>query len=297
MDTPMGMSLEGSNLYHVEKSYENNTNRLLDFNHIKAMVLGESLISDKKSLRNLLLNLEQEENAARNITLFVAGSSAAEILSLTEETEGSMGTYLEEMLESQKDFRQKKIATVGSLMNQWHNQNELLLLPVLSEKGNRPAVSGYAVISNFDYVGIITVEEAMQIFLCQNLIETFLCELNQEEAAEILNIRVSVSVADDRDDPTVLVSVAGQGKLKAGQANSMGQEYQIEQRMEKRLMTNLQETAQKLQQEYGIDITNSYVSLGGYNRKLYQKYKNQPDAYNRNVRHLFEVDIDILNWE
>ena len=112
----------------------------------------------------------------------------------------------------------------------------------------------------------------MQIFLCQNLIETFLCELNQEEAAEILNIRVSVSVADDRDDPTVLVSVAGQGKLKAGQANSMGQEYQIEQRMEKRLMTNLQETAQKLQQEYGIDITNSYVSLGGYNRKLYQKY-------------------------
>ena len=77
----------------------------------------------------------------------------------------------------------------------------------------------------------------------------------------------------------------------------MVQEYQIEQRIEKRLMTNLQETAQKLQQEYGIDITNSYVSLGGYNRKLYQKYKNQPDAYNRSVRHLFEVDIDILNWE
>ncbi len=275
MDTPMGMSLEGSNMYHVEKSYENNTNRMLDYNHIKAMVLGERLLSDAKSLRNLLRNLEQEENAARNITLFVANGSAAEILSLTEETEGSMGTYLEQMMESQKDFRQKKIATVGSLMNQWHNQNELLLLPVLSEKGNRPAVSGYAVISNFDYVGIITVEEAMQIFLCQNLIETFICELNQEEAAEISDIRVSVSVADD----------------------SMGQEYQIEQRMEKRLMTKLQETAQKLQQEYGIDITNSYVSLGGYNRKLYQKYKNQPETYNQSVHHLFEVDIDILNWE
>ncbi len=297
MDTPMGMSLEGSNMYHVEKSYENNTNRMLDYNHIKAMVLGERLLSDAKSLRNLLRNLEQEENAARNTTLFVANGSAAEILSLTEETEGSMGTYLEQMMESQKDFRQKKIATVGSLMNQWHNQNELLLLPVLSEKGNRPAVSGYAVISNFDYVGIITVEEAMQIFLCQNLIETFICELNQEEAAEISDMRVSVSVADDRENPTVSVSVFGKGKMKAGQASSMGQEYQIEQRMEKRLMTKLQETAQKLQQEYGIDITNSYVSLGGYNRKLYQKYKNQPETYNQSVHHLFEVDIDILNWE
>lgn len=297
VDTAMGLSLEGADMYHVEKSYENNTNRMLDYNHIKAMVLGERLLSDAKSLRNLLRNLEQEENAARNTTLFVANGSAAEILSLTEETEGSMGTYLEQMMESQKDFRQKKIATVGSLMNQWHNQNELLLLPVLSEKGNRPAVSGYAVISNFDYVGIITVEEAMQIFLCQNLIETFICELNQEEAAEISDMRVSVSVADDRENPTVSVSVFGKGKMKAGQASSMGQEYQIEQRMEKRLMTKLQETAQKLQQEYGIDITNSYVSLGGYNRKLYQKYKNQPETYNQSVHHLFEVDIDILNWE
>lgn len=49
MDTPMGMSLEGSNMYHVEKSYENNTNRMLDYNHIKAMVLGERLLSDAKS--------------------------------------------------------------------------------------------------------------------------------------------------------------------------------------------------------------------------------------------------------
>ena len=296
-DTPMGMSLEGEDMYHVEKSYENNTNRILDYNHIKAVVLGESLLSDAKSLRNLLLAWEQEENAARNITLFAAGTSAAEILSLTEETEGSMGKYLEEMIESQKDFRQKKIATTGTLMNQWHNQNELLLIPVLSEKGNRPAVSGYAAINDFNYVGIVTVEEAMQIFLCQNLLETFLCELNQEEAAEISDIRVSTSVTEEEGNPVVSVAVKGQGRMKTGQANSMGQEYQIEQRMEKRLAANLQGTAQKLQEEYGIDISNSYVSLGGYNRNLYQKYKNNPEEYNRSVRHLFEVDIHILNWE
>lgn len=296
MDTPMGMSLEGQDMYHVEKSYENNTNRVLDYNHIKAVVLGESLLSDAKSLRNLLLAWEQKENAARNITLFAAGS-AAEILSLTEETEGSMGTYLEEMVESQKDFRQNKIATVGNLMNQWHNQNELLLVPVLSEKGKRPAISGYAVIDHFDYVGKISVEDAMQVFLSQRLLDTFLCELNEEEAAEISNISVSAEVSDDGESPTVSVSVAGQGRMKAGQANSMGQEYQIEQRMEKRLAADLQETAGKLQEEYGVDITNSYVSLGGYNRNLYQKYKGGPEEYNRSVRHLFEVDIDILNWE
>lgn len=296
-ETPMGMSLEGEDMFRVEKSYENNTNRILDYNHIKAVVLGESLISDAKTLRNLLLAWEQEENTARNITLFAASGSAAEILSLTEETEGSMGTYLEEMIESQKDFKQKKIATVGSLMNQWHNQNELLLIPMLSEKGNRPAVSGYAAISNFDYVGIFTVEEAMQVFLCQNLLGTFLCEPDREEVAEISDIQLSMSVEENEGTPVVSVSITGQGKMKTGQASSMGQQYQIEQRMEKRLTADLQGTAQKLQEEYGVDITNSYVSLGGLNRNLYQKYKNQPEEYDQNVRHLFEVDIDIINWE
>lgn len=295
-DTPMGMSLEGVDLYHVEKSYENNTNRILDYNHIKAVVLGEKLISDARSLRSILLAWEQQETFARNISLFASSGPAAEILTLTDETEGSMGTYLEEMLESQKDFKQKKIATVGSLMNQWHNHNELLLIPVLSEKGSRPAVSGYAAIQNFEYCGILSMEEAMQVFLCQNLLETFLCEPSRDEAAEISNIQVLTSVEDADGTPVVTVSIAGKGKMKTGQASFVGQQYQIEQRMEKRLTADLQGTAKKLQEEYGIDITNSYISLGGLNRGLYGQYRNMPGEYSRDVQHVFEVDIEILNW-
>lgn len=296
VDTPMAMSLEGDDLFHVEKSYENNTNRILDYNHLKAVVIGENLISEPKRLRNLLLAWEQQERAARNISLFVGSSSAAKILTLTEETEGSMGTYLEEMLESQKDFSQKKIATVGSLINQWHNQNELLLIPVLTEQGNRPTVSAYAAIENFEYRGILTVEEAMQVFLSQGLLEKFTCEPDREEVAEISNIRVTTSVEQEEGQPVVTVSITGQGRMKIGQANSVGQQYQMEQRMEQHILAGLQRCAGKLREEYEIDMTNSYISLGGLNRGLYQVYKNLPDEYSQNVQQMFEVDIEILNW-
>lgn len=295
-DTPMGMSLEGMDMYHVDKSYENNTNRVLDYNHIKAIVLGKDLILDSRRLRSLLLAWEQQEAAARNISLFVGSSSAAEILTLTQETEGSMGTYLEEMLESQKDFRQKKIATIGSLINQWHNQDELLLIPVLTEQGNRPTITGYAAVENFDYCGILTVEEAMETFLCQNLLQTFLCEPEWDEAAEISNIQTVLSVDDAEGTPVVTVSIKGQGRMKSGQINSVGQQYQVAQRMEKHITADLQETAAKLREEYGVDITNSYVSLGGLNRGLYWKYQNRPEEYNKSVEHVFEVDIEILDW-
>ena len=48
VDTPMAMSLEGDDLFHVEKSYENNTNRILDYNHLKAVVIWENFISEHK---------------------------------------------------------------------------------------------------------------------------------------------------------------------------------------------------------------------------------------------------------
>ncbi len=297
VDTAMGLSLEGADMYHVEKAYENNTNRVLDYNHMKAVVLGENVFSDTVQLRGILSAWEQREASARNTSLLVGSGSAAEILSLTEETEGSMGTYLEEMLESQKDFKQNKIATVGNLMNQWHNQDELLLIPVLTEKGNRPVITGYAAISNFNYQGILSVEDAMKSFLCQNLLAKFTCEPAKNLAVEISNIRAKKTIAMEGELPVVTVKITGKGRLKTGQISSVSEQYQLEKKIEKRLTADLAETAERLQREHGIDVTNSYISLGSHNHSLYRIYRDFPDAYNQEVQQAFQVEINMLNWE
>lgn len=296
-DTSMGLSLEGADMYHVEKAYENNTNRLLDYNHMKAVILGENIFSSERQLRRLLLAWEQREASARNTSLFVGSSSAAEILTLTAETEGSIGKYLEEMLESQKDFKQDKIATVGDLMNQWHNQDELLLIPVLTEEGERPVITGYAAVLNFEYRGMISVEDAMKVFLSQNLLGKFTCEPTEEDAVEISDIQVSKAIEQQGDTPVVTVSITGQGRMKTGQVSSVSEQYQLERKIEKQLTADLLETAEELREAYEIDMTNSYISLGGHNRKLYEAYKDFPDTYNREAKQVFQVDISLLNWE
>lgn len=296
-DTPMGLSLEGVDMYHVEKSYENNTNRVLDYNHMKAIVLGKNIFEDQRQLRSLLLAWEQREASARNTNLLIGSESAAEILSLTKETQGSMGKYLEEMLESQKDFKQNKIATIGDLMNQWHNQDELLLIPVLTEQGNRPVITKYAAVLNFSYRGMLTVKEAMEVFFCQGLLETLTVEPSKNEVVEISDIQVSMNIKRQGEIPTVMVSISGKGKLKTGQISSAAQQYQLEQKIEQHLTADLQATAEKLTEEFGMDMTNSYLSLGGLDRELYSVYENLPDMYNEKVQHIFEVDINLVDWE
>lgn len=296
-DTPMGLSLEGVDMYHVEKSYENNTNRVLDYNHMKAIVLGKNIFEDQRQLRSLLLAWEQREASARNTNLLIGSESAAEILSLTKETQGSMGKYLEEMLESQKDFKQNKIATIGDLMNQWHNQDELLLIPVLTEQGNRPVITKYAAVLNFSYRGMLTVKEAMEVFFCQGLLETLTVEPSKSEVVEISDIQVSMNIKRQGEIPTVTVSISGKGKLKTGQISSAAQQYQLEQKINQHLTADLQATAEKLTEEFGMDMTNSYLSLGGLDRELYSVYENLPDMYNEKVQHIFEVDINLMDWE
>ena len=259
--------------------------------------MGKNIFEDQRQLRSLLLAWEQREASARNTNLLIGSESAAEILSLTKETQGSMGKYLEEMLESQKDFKQNKIATIGDLMNQWHNQDELLLIPVLTEQGNRPVITKYAAVLNFSYRGMLTVKEAMEVFFCQGLLETLTVEPSKNEVVEISDIQVSMNIKRQGEIPTVMVSISGKGKLKTGQISSAAQQYQLEQKIEQHLTADLQATAEKLTEEFGMDMTNSYLSLGGLDRELYSVYENLPDMYNEKVQHIFEVDINLVDWE
>lgn len=294
-DTPMQFSLEGENLYHVEKSYENNTNRILDYNHLKSIILQEESLKDMKMLRQILENWEQQQKVARNTSLFLAEGKAAQILALTEETEGSVGKYLEEMLESQKDFKADKIASVGDLMNQWHNQNELLLVPVLTEQGERPAITQYGIFSNFQYRGNISVEEAMQSFLSQNMLKHFLCECEDGTIVEIKDIKVEQKITEEEGIPVVTVSVQGNGKISQKGEKSGNYQYELEQQIERQLEFSLSKTGNRLQKDMQVDMTNSYIALGGHNRKLYEEYKDMPDTYGKAVQQVFRADIKILN--
>ena len=265
----------------MEKAYENNTNHLLDYNHLKAVVLGESVLADGERLRALLLAWEQKGASIRNTSLFIGSGSAAKILSLTQETEGSVGKYLEGMLESQKDFKQDKIVTVGDLMNQWHNQDELLLIPVLTEEGERPLVTKYAVLENFSYKGMVTAQDAMKAFLAQGLLRSFICEPGGGEVAEISHIKAKKEVVMEDGAPKVVVEIGGKGRLLAGQADSAAERLRLEQKIEGQLEEELRAAAERLREEYGADMADSYISLGRRSRELYRKYQGRPDAYDR----------------
>lgn len=291
----VSFSVEAGAYYEAQKAYENNSNKVLDYNHLKAMVLSQDFLEDEEELRDYLAWLEQEEVMARNTCLFVAKESAAEILTLTEDTNGSVGKYLEQMVETQEDFKENKVATIGDLMNQWHNQNEILLIPVLTNDGNVPSVTEYAVVDAFSYKGCISVEEAMKSFLCQGLLKHFLYQLSSGEVLEIRNIAVSMKIGQKDGRALVSAELSGDARMRKEGENQNQTRGQLLKKLNRQLAESMNQTAEKLQEEPGIDMTNSFIRLGGYSRSLYLQWKQDYEGYGKNMMIEFGSDMNLVD--
>ena len=71
---------------------------------------------------------------ARNTYLFATDLKMEHLFGLDQNLEKPLGTYLEELLESDEDYKDKRIMTLGRLYDERQNQMETLYIPVLGEK-------------------------------------------------------------------------------------------------------------------------------------------------------------------
>lgn len=291
----VSLFVEADAYYEAQKAYENNTNKMLDYNHLKAIVIGQEFVTDSDAMYDLLSWLEHEEVVARNTSLFLAQGKAAEILTLTEGAGGSVGEYLEQMLENQDDYKENKIMTIGKVMNQWHDQNEILMIPVLTDNGGIPSITEYAVLDAFTYKGNVSVEDAMGFFLCQGMLKQLLYHLESGEVLEIQNIKTAVEIIEEEGRVLVTTGITGEADVKKTGGKGAVTGSWLEKQLNRQLSDSLSERGNGLLAEPGIDISNSFYKLGGYNRGLYEQYAGDYTGYKKALVLQFTVEIDVVN--
>ncbi|MDD3223023.1 MAG: GerAB/ArcD/ProY family transporter [Lachnospiraceae bacterium] len=89
-------SLEGDSLAECKEKYDSMSNKTLDYGQLKVLVLGKNIVENKDVLNKLLEEIKGNPEFARTVLVCESITSAAEILGLDEEVEGSIGIYLDE---------------------------------------------------------------------------------------------------------------------------------------------------------------------------------------------------------
>lgn len=258
-----------SDFYTGLMEYNNDSNKMMDYNHVKVLILGEDYVEDKDALEHMI-NICQKNNLIAYNTLLFFAEDAGSIMTLEENLDTSIGTYLQEMMEGRKDYTLQDAVTVGDLYKESKNKEQTLLIPVLKEKGGLPVIENYYVLSQFEPRGEISVEEAVLSYLAQGKMKKLSFTMEDGSNIDIQRIKVKSKMVKDRP-LTLSIKI----RLEAKVINKSGAEENIA----KALTDRLEHAAINLKEAPGMDIANSYYQLGRNDRKLYQKYWEDPKGY------------------
>lgn len=273
--------------------YANDTNKILDYNHMKVLILSEDFIEDEEALEQFLSVCKKEELIARNTLLFFA-EDAGQILALDKNLDTTIGSYLEELIESREDYKLKDAVTLGDLYSDRANKEQLLLVPVLTEEGGLPVIRNYYAVSGGVPKGEISINEAVLSYLSQGKIKklSFTLENGTGVSLERITVKGGFSRGEDLHYNTKIrleVVVEKNFDLEGKEAEEM-KKY-ISHLFEE----HLKKTSYDLLSAPGIDMTNSFYKLGMGDKEKYGKYAGNLDQYIKDATYDFEVETILLN--
>lgn len=287
------LAKDGDDFFSIQKNYEKNSSKTIDFSHTKALILSEEILQDEKELQDFIDYTKNQELMARNTYLFVTELPMEELFSLDENLEKSFGTYLEEILESDEDYKNKQIMTLGKLYDERSNRQETLFIPVLGEQNQAPAIIYSYVLKGGEALKKVPVETAMNGMFIQG--KLYGMDFKDEKGREwrISRINPRYRFEGEVENPSLKIEISCQAVLENNRISDWREEEQIENSLAVELSRHFTQAAENGLQE-GFDITNSYKKLGKYYRKAYRYYRER-GGYEKALQIEVEVRPSIVN--
>lgn len=272
----------GTNFFTIEKGYEKSSSKKIDFSHNKVLILSESFLEDEKKLDGFLAYARTQDLMARNTCLFVTKIPMEELFLMDENLEKPLGTYLEELLESDQDYKNQQLMTLGNLYDERVNRMETLYFPVLGEKNQKPVIEASYILKNGEPLGEAAVETALDSLMLQGRLRTLAYQDREGREWQFTRMKPSYEFKRAEEGPVVNVVVKCRASLENGQVQDWRQQEKLERQLGAELGNRLNQEADTGLMN-GYDITNSYKRFGRYDKKSYLIYKKTGD-YEENLR-------------
>lgn len=264
---------------------EKDGNRVVDYNHLKVIILAKEFLEDKNAMAEFLDLLENKSDVPRN-TYIVAAEDADEILKLGENPAESAGNYIEELLENVSEVNKKAYPTLGMLYQEEENRTETYYIPFFVNQDGKPAIDHYYVWKRGEAAGEVDRAAAMLSFFTQNELDSYTIELGEGSFVRLFDEKNQIEFSEG-EDHTVTVNVRCSGEVLYQNEKSKLSTRQLENLAEQ----SMNDAALGMLREQEIDITGSYRKIGGFKREWYRYYKEHGSEYEKDLNIVYNVQI------
>ena len=132
------------NFKDSKRKYESRINKLVDYNHLKVIVLEEDFMEQVNLYEEMIDYLAKTEEFPRNTYVCVV-EDVEELMEIEKDLPQELGTYLEEYLNKNENIK-GEILTLGDLMNEKENKKMVLYIPYLEVEDSYVEWEGYYVV-------------------------------------------------------------------------------------------------------------------------------------------------------
>lgn len=289
-------TMEGKDFFFIERNYEKSNSKTIDFSHNKVLIIQESFLEDKKMMNNFMEYIKNQELMARNTFLFVTKMPIDELFEMDAELEKPLGTYLEELLESDEDFENKRIITFGKFLDEQENKRETLFLPVIGKQNNLPAVTSFYVLKR----GETMKEIEPQIAMAGNFIQGRLkkCSYEDKDGGQWKISKISPVYKIKKEDGKIKikVSITCSAIMQNGEMENWREQEEQKKKLKSELESELAKAAEAGIQD-GYDLTNSYKKTGNHARAIYEEYQGKLEEYEKFCTIEIEVEPTVKNMQ
>lgn len=293
------ISSVGQSTYDTTREIRTRINKVIFFQHMKVLVIGEDAARNNNMLRELLDSLERHSQVNRKVNVLIAKGKAEDVLNLEPEFEPVTGTYISDISRGSESTARFSPQTLGDVVKNLH-ENGMALMPrvVTGEKDLK--VAGSAVIKDHRLLGWLGEKETRgAMFLMDKFksdVVTVTKEINKEKITVpyiITSSKTKLKVKGKEgnikvDIPIQMEGYVQQFKLNTGE-DALDNKFleSVEKVIEEKIKKEINVTIEKLQKEFKADV----IGIGGHISKY------EPDLWDNikdNWGNIFpEVDINV----
>ncbi len=289
-DFPVELALsDESDLTREFLDAGNAGNRMVDYSHLKVMILSRSFIENEGLMEELLRLLREKNEIPQSAYVVVADDAKG--LQKAEEVLGEpVGVYLEQTFENVSPIKKQAYPTLGMLYQERENQNETLLLPFVKEEQEGLAVDCYYVWKRGAACGKVEKDAALLSFFTQGQRKEYQLPLKDGSAVSLTGAHTKISFGKEGEERQVTVQLRCSGEL-TGARQPEGEE---DRRLTGQIEAYMNRLAKQTLSWHGVDVTNSFRKLGA-ERDGYLCARERTGTYETALTIRYEVVIDWIN--
>lgn len=275
-------------------------NKSLNFEHLEALVLGETLLKDEERMEQLVDYLGRSSDIPKKIPV-LASKNAEDVLQPENSESEAVGEYINGIYENnQSVVRNYKLTLQKALQSM--NEEQCLLIPILYAQDSTLMISDAVVYHDGAVVGILDMEELEALSWLREYAE------GMEFAIALEGGHISLEI-ESASCRYTYEELEGCFRIHAMvEARAQIREYQsaedtdlldeemiqhLEQEAEEEMCKDMEDVVRTMQEDYGTDLAFMIDPLRFRDRDLYLAMENRWDAMFPEMEFSAEADVTI----